>query len=64
MKFASLPALVAAFAYGGLMPAIAQTTIKLGYATSPTSHYGVGSNAFCEEVEKRTSGRYKCQQFP
>ena len=42
----------------------AQTTIKLGYATSPTSHYGVGSNVFCEEVDKRTAGRYKCQQFP
>ena len=49
---------------GALTPAAAQTTIKLGYATTPTSHYGVGSNAFCEEVEKRTSGRYKCQQFP
>ena len=42
----------------------AQTTIKIGYATSATSHYGVGSTAFCDEVEKRTAGRYKCQQFP
>lgn len=42
----------------------AQTTIKIGYATSPQSHYGVGSTVFCEEVEKRTGGRYKCQQFP
>ncbi|HVE89062.1 MAG TPA: TRAP transporter substrate-binding protein [Burkholderiaceae bacterium] len=64
MKFGSLSALLVAFAVGGLMPAVAQTTIKLGYATTPTSHYGVGSNAFCEEVEKRTTGRYKCQQFP
>ena len=47
-----------------LTPASAQTTVKLGYATAPTSHYGVGSNAFCDEIEKRTQGRYKCQQFP
>ncbi len=42
----------------------AQTVLKIGYATSPTSHYGVGSTVFCEEIEKGTQGRYKCQQFP
>lgn len=42
----------------------AQTVLKIGYATSPTSHYGVGSTVFCEEMEKGTQGRYKCQQFP
>jgi tripartite ATP-independent transporter DctP family solute receptor len=42
----------------------AQTVLKIGYATSNTSHYGVGSTVFCEEIEKGTSGRYKCQQFP
>jgi len=56
----------ALFAAGTLVcaAASAQTTIKIGYATSPQSHYGVGTTAFCEEVEKRTNGRYKCQQFP
>jgi tripartite ATP-independent transporter DctP family solute receptor len=44
--------------------ASAQTTIKIGYATTPQSHYGVGTTVFCDEVEKRTAGRYKCQQFP
>ena len=44
--------------------AAAQTTVKIGYATTPQSHYGVGTTVFCEEVEKRTAGRYKCQQFP
>ncbi len=44
--------------------AAAQTTIKIGYAATPQSHYGVGTTVFCEEVEKRTNGRYKCQQFP
>ncbi len=42
----------------------AQTVLKIGYATSPTSHYGVGSTVFCEEIEKGTQGRYKCQHFP
>lgn len=42
----------------------AQTVLKIGYATSPASHYGVGSTVFCEEMEKGTQGRYKCQQFP
>ena len=40
------------------------TTLKIGYATSKESHYGVGSTAFCDEIEKNTQGRYKCQQFP
>ncbi|MEN9670421.1 MAG: hypothetical protein RL018_698, partial [Pseudomonadota bacterium] len=48
----------------GIVGAQAQTVIKIGYATSATSHYGVGSTAFCDDVEKGTQGRYKCQQFP
>ncbi|WP_372525570.1 TRAP transporter substrate-binding protein DctP, partial [Piscinibacter sp.] len=44
--------------------ASAQTVLKLGYATSKESHYGVGSAVFCDEMEKGTQGRYKCQQFP
>jgi tripartite ATP-independent transporter DctP family solute receptor len=46
------------------MPIMAQTVLKIGYATSQASHYGVGSTVFCDEVEKGTQGRYKCQQFP
>ena len=42
----------------------AQTVLKIGYATAVTSHYGVGSTVFCDEIEKGTQGRYKCQQFP
>lgn len=49
-----------AFAAAG---AHAQTVLKIGYATSPTSHYGVGSTVFCEEIQKGTEGRYTCQQF-
>ena len=42
----------------------AQTVLKIGYATTATSHYGVGSSAFCDDIDKGTQGRYKCQQFP
>ncbi|WP_399678183.1 TRAP transporter substrate-binding protein [Xenophilus sp.] len=62
MTFRLLAAL-AALALGGAAHA-QTTTLKIGYATSPESHYGVGSKVFCDEVEKNTQGRYKCQQFP
>jgi TRAP-type transport system periplasmic protein len=49
----------------GLMTgASAQTVLKIGYATTLASHYGVGSTVFCDDIEKGTQGRYKCQQFP
>lgn len=48
----------------GCIAAQAQTILKIGYATTKESHYGVGSTTFCDEVEKNTQGRYKCQQFP
>ncbi|MBD9391104.1 TRAP transporter substrate-binding protein [Acidovorax sp. ACV01] len=52
-------------ALGFCASATAQTTtLKIGYATTPESHYGVGAKVFCDEVEKGTQGRYKCQHFP
>ncbi|MDB5928912.1 MAG: dicarboxylate transporter, DctP subunit [Polaromonas sp.] len=51
-------------ATGFAVPAMAQTIVKIGYATNAASHYGVGSTVFCDEVEKGTQARYKCQQFP
>ena len=63
---ATIRLLLAALALAGAcasVPVAAQTTIKIGYATAATSHYGVGSTAFCDDLEKRTSGRYKCQVF-
>ena len=51
-------------ALGLMSAASAQTVLKLGYATSATSHYAVGSTVFCDDIEKGTQGRYKCQQFP
>ena len=53
-----------ALATAAMAGAHAQTVLKIGYPTAPTSHYGVGSNTFCDEIEKGTAGRYKCQQFP
>jgi tripartite ATP-independent transporter DctP family solute receptor len=49
---------------GLIATANAQTVLKIGYATTATSHYGVGSSAFCDDIEKGTQSRYKCQQFP
>ena len=51
-------------AVAGACAAQAQTVLKIGYATTATSHYGVGTSAFCDELEKATQNRYKCQQFP
>ena len=42
----------------------AQTILKIGYTPTQTSHYGVGSTVLCDEIEKGTQGRYKCQHFP
>ena len=63
MKLKPLVALVTT-GLGLMAAAQAQTVLKIGYATSPQSHYGVGSTVFCDEIEKGTQGRYKCQQFP
>jgi TRAP-type transport system periplasmic protein len=41
----------------------AQTTLKMGQASTATSHYGVGISTFAAEVEKRTNGRFKIQGF-
>jgi TRAP-type transport system periplasmic protein len=63
MKLVPLGALIVA----GMMAATAvqaQTVLRIGYPTSKESHYGVGSTVFCDEIEKGTAGRYKCQQFP
>ncbi len=63
MKLSKL-AFGVSLAVGLVAGAAAQTVLKIGYATTLASHYGVGSSAFCDEVEKGTQGRYKCQHFP
>ena len=61
LRLLAMSALLLSGAIGAVQ---AQTVLKIGYATSPTSHYCVGTTVFCEEIEKGTSGRYSCQQFP
>jgi tripartite ATP-independent transporter DctP family solute receptor len=42
-------------------PAGAQTIVRVSHPTPATSHYGAGTQAFCADLEKRTTGRFKCQ---
>ena len=44
-------------------PAVAATSLKMAYALSVDSHYGVGANAFNEAIEKSTDGEYTIEQF-
>ena len=44
-------------------PASAQETMKMNISITQNSHYGVAIDAFAKEVEQRTSGRYKVQNF-
>ena len=57
--FAALAALIPLVA----VPAMAQTTLKMNIALAQNSHYGVAIDTFAREVEKRTNGRYKVQNF-
>lgn len=59
----TMSCVAAAFAMS-MGAAQAQTIVKVGSTTTTTSHYGVGIQAFCDEIEKGTQNRYKCQLFP
>ncbi|MEO8303369.1 MAG: TRAP transporter substrate-binding protein [Betaproteobacteria bacterium] len=67
MRVSRLPVMLAATFAAVLAlpvaPASAQTTLKMNISISQNSHYGVAIDAFAREVEKRTSGRYKIQNF-
>ncbi|MFJ1301506.1 TRAP transporter substrate-binding protein [Pseudomonadota bacterium AL_CKDN230030165-1A_HGKHYDSX7] len=56
-------ALLAAGAFSVTAPAQAQTTLKMAYALSTSSHYGAGGDAFAKSIEASTGGKYKVQQF-
>jgi TRAP-type transport system periplasmic protein len=43
--------------------ATAQETMKMNISIGQNSHYGVAIDTFAKEVEKRTNGRYKIQNF-
>ncbi len=43
--------------------AVAQTTLRINITVPQNSHYGVAIDAFAREIQKRTEGRYKIQNF-
>jgi tripartite ATP-independent transporter DctP family solute receptor len=53
----------AALAVLPVAPAVAQQTLKMNISVSQNSHYGAAVDVFAREVEKRTDGRYKVQNF-
>ena len=46
-----------------LAPAFAQTTLKMNISVAQNSPYGAAIDTFAREVESRTGGRYKIQNF-
>jgi len=58
-----LLAAVASCAAIAAMPAAAQTTLKMNISIAQNSHYGVAIDAFAREIDKRTGGRYRIQNF-
>ena len=63
-KTTVLQAVAAAALLATAATASAQTVLKMGYAVAQNSHYGVGATVLCDEIEKGTAGRYKCQHYP
>lgn len=60
-KWVATLAATAAFA---AFPTQAQTVLKIGHVLAKGSHYDIGANVFCENLDKNTQGRYKCQVYP
>lgn len=60
--FAALAMALAATAPGSR--AEEARVIKLGYILAPHSQLGAGADVFAAEVEKRTQGRYRVDQYP
>lgn len=56
--------LLAAASLAPFSAALAQQTVKIGYALAPTSHYGVAADKWQEVVEKDSEGRYVFRHFP
>lgn len=54
---------IAVFGLAAAGAATAQTVYKMNIAVPQNSHYGVAVDTFAAEVEKRTDGRYKIQNF-
>jgi tripartite ATP-independent transporter DctP family solute receptor len=59
----SAAALVLALAAACAAPALAQAPLKMNISLAQNSSYGVAIDAFAREIEQRTQGRYKVQNF-
>jgi tripartite ATP-independent transporter DctP family solute receptor len=57
-------AILTASAALAAVPTQAQTVLKMGHVLAKGSHYDIGANVFCENLDKNTQGRYKCQVYP
>ena len=55
--------ILAACAAATSLPSAAQTTLKMAYALSTSSHYGAGADALAKSIEASSNGKYKVQQF-
>jgi len=64
MKIAALLGAITAAAVLGIGPAFAQTSLRIGYALAPDSHYGVAAKAFGDELARLTGNRFKVEHFP
>src|SRR4030095_8449882 len=62
-RFAIPILLTAAFAALPCAPAVAQETLKMNISVAQNAHAGVAIDTFAREVDKRTGGRYKIQNF-
>lgn len=45
------------------LPAFAQETLKMNISIAQNSHYGAAVDTFARELEKRSNGRFKVQNF-
>jgi tripartite ATP-independent transporter DctP family solute receptor len=52
-----------AFAFAFSLEAGAQTTFKMNIPLAQNTHYGVAIDEFAKQIEQRTAGRYKVQNF-
>jgi len=41
----------------------AQTVLKIGYFDKDRSQFGTGASLFCDNLAKRTRGRYRCERL-
>jgi len=63
MNAFKLGLVVATVGFLAVSGASAQTTFKMNISVPKDSHYGVAIDTFAAEIEKRTNGRYKIQNF-